>query len=231
MRSPVQVRALGALFVADGFRGNTENYYDHRNSLLEHVLASRRGIPISLAVLFAAVCARVGVPLDPIGLPGHFLLATRPLPERGRERVFVDVFHECKLLDLTDCQSIVARYGIRWNAEMAAVVRHTEVWERMLRNLHNCHQQVGDTSRAYIVQHMLAASQQLRASQPNRQAVRTRAPSVPYPHEPAVSPQGATQQHALQVLQEQLPQGHMPEGQMLRLIQQIMRMQPAADDD
>ena len=35
------------------------------------------GIPISLSVLFATICRRVGVQLDMIGLPGHFLLATR----------------------------------------------------------------------------------------------------------------------------------------------------------
>ena len=78
----------GLLFKEDGFCGNQHNYYDYRNSLLDHVLHSRTGIPISLSVLFAAICRRVGVHLDMIGLPGHFLLATRTEP-----RIFVDAFH------------------------------------------------------------------------------------------------------------------------------------------
>ena len=97
------VRALSALlFREEGFGGNAEDYYNYRNSLLDHVLASRKGIPISLSVLFASVCRRVDVHLDFIGLPGHFLLATRPEP--GHERIFVDAFHGGEILDISQCQ-------------------------------------------------------------------------------------------------------------------------------
>ena len=74
------------LFQEEGFSGNQLNYYDPNNSLLDHVLTARTGIPISLSVVFAAVSERVGVPLDMIGLPGHFLLGTRPCaPAAGSE--------------------------------------------------------------------------------------------------------------------------------------------------
>eukprot|EP00966_Prymnesium_polylepis_P073834 1713642-Prymnesium_polylepis.1 len=87
------VRTLGQmLFDEEGYHGNQQNYYDYRNSLLDHVLQSHMGIPISLSVVFAAICHRVGVALDMIGLPGHFLLATRPTSAH-EPRVFVDTFH------------------------------------------------------------------------------------------------------------------------------------------
>ena len=101
------VRALSEMmFQEDKFGGNTENYYDYRNSLLDCVLDTRLGIPITLSVIFAAVCSRVGVELDSIGLPGHFLLATRPPTGAASEeaRVFVDAFHGGALLGLPDCQ-------------------------------------------------------------------------------------------------------------------------------
>lgn len=129
------VRALSELLcVEEGYAGNSQNYYDHRNSLLDSVLTSKRGIPISLSVLFAAVCARVGVQLDMIGLPGHFLLATRPQPP-SHERVFVDVFHGGQLLTLDHCEAIVRSYNVPWSEEMARPVPVSEVWQRMVRRI------------------------------------------------------------------------------------------------
>ncbi len=56
------------------FRGNREDYYDPRNSFLNDVLARRTGIPISLAVVLIETAARVGVRLEGVGFPGHFLV-------------------------------------------------------------------------------------------------------------------------------------------------------------
>ena len=93
--------------------------------MLDRVLESRTGIPISLSVLFAAVCRRVGVQLDMIGLPGHFLLATRPTPTTPR--TFVDVFNGGRLLGLRECEEIVASYGIGWSDSMVTPVPMSEV--------------------------------------------------------------------------------------------------------
>src|SRR3954465_11070555 len=57
-----------------GFRGNTDDYYDPRNSYLNDVLDRRTGIPITLAVLYMALGRRVGLPLEGVSFPGHFLV-------------------------------------------------------------------------------------------------------------------------------------------------------------
>jgi hypothetical protein len=67
------------LFVEHSFRGNAQRYYDPRNSLLQHVLSSRMGLPITLCAVYAAVCRRAGVPgVMPVGMPGHFILKFDP---------------------------------------------------------------------------------------------------------------------------------------------------------
>lgn len=154
--SPVRVvQALAAMmFEEEGFCGNRQNYYDPANSLLDQVLASRTGIPISLSVVFAAVCERVGVKLDMIGLPGHFLLATRPTTPGG-ERVFVDAFHDGATLDLQGCEDIVRSYGIAWSPEMSAPVPPSEVWGRMVRNLLNCYKRNGDVAQVMLHEQLL----------------------------------------------------------------------------
>ena len=69
------VRAVaGYLFRERGFRGNEEDYYDPRNSFLNDVLVRRTGIPITLAVVLIETSARIGLRLEGVGFPGHFLV-------------------------------------------------------------------------------------------------------------------------------------------------------------
>lgn len=68
-------RILGRyLFEECGFRGNRADYYDPRNSFLNDVLERRTGIPISLSVLAIEVGRRLGLRLEGVGFPGHFLV-------------------------------------------------------------------------------------------------------------------------------------------------------------
>ena len=78
-------------------QGDSENYYDPSNSLLPFVLATRKGIPISLAIVHAAVGRRAGLPIEFVGMPMHFMnkLGAADTPD---ER-FIDVFAGGKMLD------------------------------------------------------------------------------------------------------------------------------------
>ncbi len=68
------------LFEELGYRGNTEDYYDPRNSYLNQVIERRTGIPITLSVLYMEVGRRAGLPLEGVSFPGHFLVR---LPLQG----------------------------------------------------------------------------------------------------------------------------------------------------
>jgi regulator of sirC expression with transglutaminase-like and TPR domain len=69
---------LDHLFARAGFRGNAEDYYDPRNSYLVEVLDRRLGIPITLAVVVMEVGRRLGLRVDGLNTPGHFLLRAGP---------------------------------------------------------------------------------------------------------------------------------------------------------
>jgi regulator of sirC expression with transglutaminase-like and TPR domain len=77
------------LFEERGFRGNQEDYYDPRNSLLSEVIDRRIGIPISLSIVYLELGWRLGLPLEGIAFPGHFLVKCQM--ERGV--VVLDPFH------------------------------------------------------------------------------------------------------------------------------------------
>lgn len=70
------------------FSGNVNDYYDRRNSLLPAVLESRRGIPISLAVIFIEIARQLGLDAMGVSFPAHFLVKI-PLP---RGDVVIDPF-------------------------------------------------------------------------------------------------------------------------------------------
>jgi len=62
------------LFHELGFRGEAENYHDPRNSFLTHVVRRRRGIPLTLSAVYILVAMRCGIELDPVSLPGRFMV-------------------------------------------------------------------------------------------------------------------------------------------------------------
>jgi regulator of sirC expression with transglutaminase-like and TPR domain len=76
-----RVIALNEFLFADlGFHGNADDYYDPRNSYLNEVIDRRRGIPITLSVLYIEIGRRIGLRLEGVSFPGHFLVR---LPMRG----------------------------------------------------------------------------------------------------------------------------------------------------
>ena len=84
------------LFVELGFSGDVDSYYDPSNSFLDQVVRRRRGLPITLSVLGMEVGRRVGLRLEGVGLPGHFLLRHGP-------DSYVDPFDGGRVLDRRGC--------------------------------------------------------------------------------------------------------------------------------
>jgi regulator of sirC expression with transglutaminase-like and TPR domain len=85
---------LQLLYGELGFCGNTEDYYDPRNSFLNEVLDRRTGIPITLALVLVEVARRAGLKACGIGFPGHFLVRFED-PQHGE--TLVDPFEGCVL--------------------------------------------------------------------------------------------------------------------------------------
>jgi len=145
------VKALReVLFEEEGFKGNEKSYYDPRNSYLNEVLDRRLGIPISLSLLFMEVARRVGLPLEGVGFPGHFLVKLRP--ELGPE-IFIDPYNGGELLTPEEC---VARFknvshGREFDERFLHAVTPRQILGRMLHNLKRIYVEQGDDVRAFWV--------------------------------------------------------------------------------
>ena len=62
------------LFEELGYSGNADDYYDPRNSYLNDVMDRRTGIPITLSVIYMETGRRMGLPVEGVSFPGHFLV-------------------------------------------------------------------------------------------------------------------------------------------------------------
>jgi regulator of sirC expression with transglutaminase-like and TPR domain len=65
------------LFEDLGYWGNADDYYDPRNSYLNEVMDRKTGIPITLSILYMEIGRRIGLPLEGVSFPGHFLVRVR----------------------------------------------------------------------------------------------------------------------------------------------------------
>jgi regulator of sirC expression with transglutaminase-like and TPR domain len=87
------------LFEEVGLRGNSDDYYNPRNSCLNEVLSGRLGIPITLSLIYMEIGRRLAKPVSGIGLPRHFVI----LYNDGYYNAFIDPFHGGNVLTAQDC--------------------------------------------------------------------------------------------------------------------------------
>jgi regulator of sirC expression with transglutaminase-like and TPR domain len=122
------------LFEELDFQGNSEDYYNTTNSYLPAVLQTRRGLPITLSLIYKIVAERLGLRSYGIGLPGHFMAGV----EAGGTLMLVDTFAGGRILstdEAIDRMREAAGPETEWSDELLQPVSHRHWLTRMLQNL------------------------------------------------------------------------------------------------
>ncbi|HSO40706.1 MAG TPA: tetratricopeptide repeat protein [Labilithrix sp.] len=151
-----RVIAVSARFTEIGFHGNTDDYYDPRNSLLPDVLARKTGIPITLSIVWCAMAKTAGLQARGIAFPGHFLVR---VDDEGAPRdeaaapVIVDPFQGGSIVDDGAAAALLRRAlgdgaALHPSLFVAASARVTLV--RLLTNLQATYAKRGEYARAFI---------------------------------------------------------------------------------
>lgn len=125
----------GYLFDELGFIGNTENYYNASNSYLPSVLKTKKGLPITLSLIYKLIGERLGLRVHGIGLPGHFMCA---VDTGGSVPMLVDPFGGGRVLTEEEAHHMVQeRFGpeVEWSEELLQPVTNLHWLTRMLQNL------------------------------------------------------------------------------------------------
>lgn len=141
------------LYLKEGFRGNREAYYDPRNSYLHEVIARRRGIPITLGILYMSVAAGGGVAVSGVPAPGHFMLMAS---DHGGTW-YIDPFSEGEVLDSAACRRRLREIAGEPREEWLRAASSLEIVVRVLRNLKAAYAMEDQWSSVLPVQERLVA--------------------------------------------------------------------------
>ena len=143
------------LFHEQGFTGNCDNYYDHRNSYLNDVLDRHTGIPITLSALAMIMGEKTGLKIQGIGLPGHFV--AQAIDHRG-DSILFDPFHGGNLLELADCHDLILKAigtPVPLTPDLLSPVTLGEMFQRIMTNLKTVYLRKNDFPRAIRTIHRL----------------------------------------------------------------------------
>jgi regulator of sirC expression with transglutaminase-like and TPR domain len=127
------------LFGELGFTGNREQFDDPRNSCLNDVMDRKKGIPITMALVYIEVARRAGIRSEGVNFPGHFLvrcledLHTDDPPDG----LIVDPFHGGAILDEAEVRQLLEPHMSEAAFDPSLLARATrrQILVRMLLNL------------------------------------------------------------------------------------------------
>ena len=130
------------LFQDNGFHGSRFDYYHRANSYLNRVIDDREGLPITLCVLYIELGRRLGLTIEGVGLPGHFVVQHIGDDKKSQ---LIDVFNEGKRLSREDAIKLVAEHSNQpFRDDYLKPVSKRLIVSRMLNNLMGLAQQKED---------------------------------------------------------------------------------------
>lgn len=155
---------LKEVFNEFGFQGDTENYFHPSNAFLHTVLDRRRGMPLTIALVTLFLARRLDIELYGVNMPIHFLLM---FSEEGKRR-YVDPFDQGEYLTINQCAVFLKRNGIILRPEHLAPASPADILLRLLRNLSNASDRIGDDVRSISLNHLLLRTEDVLRGAFNR---------------------------------------------------------------
>ena len=129
------------MFDVDGYSGDETNYYDPRNAWLNHVIDRKRGLPISLSIIYLHAAARMGLNATGVGLPGHYIVKV----QFELNELYVDPFHDGATMARDEIAGLI---GAPVTSEQLRGWSGRETLRRVLGNLAGIWSRAGDPRKA-----------------------------------------------------------------------------------
>ena len=157
------VDLMAELFGPSGFTGNSVEYDDPNNSLLQQVIARRLGIPITLCAVAIEIGRRVDIDIVGVGMPGHFLCRTAA----HRDLKFFDPFHSPQPLTGEQCRSLYENLTQmdNWSAEYLEPSSSRLMVIRVLSNLKSIYRRRSDVANLRWVMRLRSVIPEISASE------------------------------------------------------------------
>jgi regulator of sirC expression with transglutaminase-like and TPR domain len=134
------------MFNEYGFSGDREDFYSPENSFLHTVIERRKGIPITLSILYILLAQRCGLDLEPIALPGRFIVGCF----EDSMPFYIDPYEGGVIMSEEEVQFLLYHYNVSETSEYLAPVTVGETLARMCRNLAHQYITANDEPRARL---------------------------------------------------------------------------------
>jgi regulator of sirC expression with transglutaminase-like and TPR domain len=147
------------LFDVFGMQGNREDYYNPANSYLPDVLHSRRGLPITLVLVYKCVAEPLGLKVYGVNSPGHFLAEVRTNDSVDAKPMYVDPFFGGGVLTVEEAFARISQatgQTVFPSPALLARATHRQWLARMLTNLQAAFSAAGQERNLYAMQELQA---------------------------------------------------------------------------
>lgn len=160
-----KVRVFNHIFFqVHGYRGNKRNYHAPQNSYINEVLDSKKGNPLSLAIIYQVLAEELDLPLHGVNLPNHFVLAwtdtTGVSPGLlGHKGVlfYVNAFSQGDILGKNEINEFLKKLNLPAQESFFEPCSNADIIRRVLNNLLNSYQKQQDPDRAEDMRKLLEA--------------------------------------------------------------------------
>ena len=144
------------LFEVNSFSRNTKNFYNPQNSFINQVLETRKGTPISLAVVYSVIAQKLGLPVYGVNLPKNFILAYKdepadensPAEMSGNILFYINPYNKGTVLGRREIDYFLKQQGIESQPSYYLPCSNIEIIIRILHNLINAYHKSGYREKA-----------------------------------------------------------------------------------
>ncbi|QRR03625.1 transglutaminase-like domain-containing protein [Dyadobacter sandarakinus] len=155
MNAVDQVKRINSIFFGTmNFSANTKNFHSPTNSMVNVVLESRRGNPISLCVIYMLVARKLGMPVYGVNLPNLFVLTYKS----DRTQFYINVFNRGIIFSKTDIDHYIAQLNIKPKDIFYQPCSNLEIVQRVLRNLILSYEKTSEQEKISEIEKILKAT-------------------------------------------------------------------------
>ncbi len=150
-----QIQVLNhVIFRNHKFSANTQHFHSPANSMLQRVIETKRGNPLSLCVLYLLVAQRLDLPVFGVNLPNLFVL-TYQLDDRPLS-FYINCYNRGVVLSRSDIEHYVGQLGITSQESFYEPCSHLDIVRRAMRNLQVSFERLQEPAKAEEVGQLLA---------------------------------------------------------------------------
>lgn len=154
-----KVRVINhVLFAVHKFTGNTSNFYSPSNSYINHVLETKKGNPITLAVIYSVLAQRLGMPVFGVNLPLNYILAYEDptyLDDPDRILFYINPYNRGKVLSRKEIEFFLFEQKLELRPDCFVPCSNVVTMERILRNLYFSYEKMGYEEKTVQINKLL----------------------------------------------------------------------------